>query len=86
MLKPAERLVAVQRTGLAELQLTPGMPSSAHLPTALMQQNARCMGERMALLAFTLPAVANLIYVIRAEWRLVWLGLAIATVLQEIWQ
>lgn len=74
--KPVSRLVDWERQGLAELQLTPGMPSAPRLPAAFMRQMVRCLGERLALAALTLGAAAGLAYELRAGWLWWWAGLA----------
>lgn len=74
--RPAARLAHLQRHGLAELQLTPGMPAPARLPEVLMRQMLCCLGERLALAALALAGAVGLAYEPRAGWLGWWAGLA----------
>lgn len=73
--RPAARLADLRRHGLAELQLTPGMPAPARLPEALMRQMLCCLGERLALAALALACAVGLAYELRAGWLGWWAGL-----------
>lgn len=83
-LKPALRLAQLQSergAGLAELQLTPGMPAAAQLPGAVMRQMLFCLGERLALIGCIMPAIASPAYGLHAPWLLHWLGMWVAGLL-----
>lgn len=83
-LKPAIRLAQLRQdrgAGLAELQLTPGMPAVAQLPRAIMRQMLYCLGERFLLLGWIMPAIALPAYGLNAPWLLHWLGMLFAGLL-----
>ena len=84
LLRPADRLAAVQRSLGSDLSRplrAPGMPRGAELQAALVQQILRCLLERLALLACALPAVAGVAYGVGVEWLWWWAGLAGAMLL-----
>ncbi|MEG0318165.1 MAG: hypothetical protein RR650_14870 [Comamonas sp.] len=74
--RPAYRLWALQQkryAGLGELMLTPGLPDSKLLATALIRQVWVCLVERGVLVSLVIAAVSAMMHPVSLAWVFWWI-------------